>query len=67
MAKRTRRQRITYHAHKIPEHIARIMEDLAAITDIADGKSEWVNDMVPALAVLFEEADKLVAHFIDVL
>jgi len=67
MAKRTTRQNIVYHARKIPEHLERIMADLIAIDGLAKGRSPYIEEMLPPLMVLFDECDKTVKRFIDVL
>ena len=67
MGKRTTRQNIVYRARKIPEHIERIMVDLIAIEGLAKGRSPYIEDMLPPLMVLFDECDKTVKRFIDVL
>lgn len=67
MARRTTRQKIVYHANKIPEHLQRIMGDLMAIDALASGRSEPIKEMLPPLLVLFDECDRTVRQFIDTL
>jgi len=64
MAKRTTRQKIVYHANKIPEHVDRIMADLMAIDELAGGRSDPIKEMLPPLMVLTDEYQQTIEHFI---
>jgi len=63
MAKRTTRQKIQYHARKLPEHLDRMTEDVAAIADLADNRSPYVTDSTPAMIVAIEEFRKMIQYF----
>jgi len=63
MAKRSTRNKIQYHARKLDEHLDRMIADVAAMADLADGNSAYLNDACPMMITSIEEFRAMVAHF----
>ena len=63
MAKRTTRNKIQYHARKYDEHLDRMLEDTAAIMDLAEDNSPFLTDACPMMVASIEQFRDMIHHF----
>ena len=63
MAQRTTRNKIQYRARKLDDHLDRMIEEVACIADLADGKSPFLEDACPMMIASIEEFRDMVHHF----
>lgn len=65
MAKRTTRNKIRLHADTGLENLEKSVSQLMIITQLADGKSEVINKLVPPLVYSLEMVQDIYRSFRD--